>query len=63
MQQSESIHISSEHEALVLPTRLQHGLGLPSSGPVRELIECRVVHAFVAQLMYIPAHSQEQDDY
>jgi hypothetical protein len=48
---------------MVLPTRLQHGLVLPSLGPVLELIECLVVHAFVAQLMYIPAYSQQQDDY
>jgi hypothetical protein len=44
MQQSVSSRVSSEHKALVLPTRLQHGLGLPSIGPFLELIECRVVH-------------------
>jgi hypothetical protein len=38
----------------VLPTRLQHGLGLPSCGPAQELLECLVVHDFVAQLMCIP---------
>jgi hypothetical protein len=44
MQQSVSIHISFEHEALVLPTRLQHDLGLPSISSVQELIKSLVVH-------------------
>jgi hypothetical protein len=47
MKQSPSmLTISSEHEALVMPTRLQHSLNLPFSGPAQELLECFVIHLF-----------------